>query len=232
MNIETINLGKVLDIATGIGQFVKYLQGINKNFESFVCIDDDEKMISEANRRNNNEKVTFKHLNAYHLPFSDESYDTVSISNSLHHFENPSLVLSEAIRVLKRGGTLIISEMCRDEDQTDSQKSHILLHHWTAKFDRYSGKHHDDTFLSEQLIALVNEQNLSKIEHKIYNNYSANKFNEEVIDSYVKVIDRLTSIIAIKKLPNILIEEGQQIKGHIIEHGFEPARNVLIMGVK
>ena len=40
------------------------------------------------------------------LPFDDESFDLVYSSNVLEHTENPEQVLSESLRVLRRGGIL------------------------------------------------------------------------------------------------------------------------------
>jgi SAM-dependent methyltransferase len=41
-----------------------------------------------------------------HLPFADEMFDIVYSANVLEHTNQPEIVLAEAIRVLRRGGTL------------------------------------------------------------------------------------------------------------------------------
>jgi len=44
------------------------------------------------------------------LPFRNNAFDAVTLFWMLHHSENPHLVLSEAIRVLRPNGTVIILE--------------------------------------------------------------------------------------------------------------------------
>jgi len=53
-------------------------------------------------------------MNAERMDFANESFDTVSISASLHHLPNIQQVLAEISRVLKPGGNFILAEMHRD----------------------------------------------------------------------------------------------------------------------
>lgn len=46
-----------------------------------------------------------------HLPLPDDAVDLVTILAVLHHAENPAAVLSEARRVLKPGGKLLVREL-------------------------------------------------------------------------------------------------------------------------
>ncbi|MFZ8830963.1 MAG: class I SAM-dependent methyltransferase [Thermodesulfobacteriaceae bacterium] len=48
-------------------------------------------------------------LNKENLPFEDESFDLIIISEVLEHIYKPFHVLDEAIRVLKKGGLIYIS---------------------------------------------------------------------------------------------------------------------------
>jgi SAM-dependent methyltransferase len=47
--------------------------------------------------------------NAHHLPFADDSFDCVLILEMLEHDTYPSLTLAEAYRVLRRGGSIIVT---------------------------------------------------------------------------------------------------------------------------
>lgn len=44
------------------------------------------------------------------LPFPDEHFDRVVVVDALHHFCDPWQAISEVVRVLRRGGRLIIEE--------------------------------------------------------------------------------------------------------------------------
>jgi ubiquinone/menaquinone biosynthesis C-methylase UbiE len=55
------------------------------------------------------EGVTFLKTDAAHLCFEDESFDFVFSYNSFEHFDDPTLVLQEATRVVKKGGYIYLS---------------------------------------------------------------------------------------------------------------------------
>ena len=85
--------------------------------------------------------IRFEQMDARHLAFPDDSFDTACVSNSLHHFANPGPVLAEMLRVVRRGGHLVVNEMYRD-GQSETQATHILLHHWWASVNRIRGEMH------------------------------------------------------------------------------------------
>ncbi len=49
-------------------------------------------------------------LDAHHLPFKDESFDNIVLFDVLHHLLEPSSFFSDAERVLKQGGRIIMME--------------------------------------------------------------------------------------------------------------------------
>jgi len=48
--------------------------------------------------------------NVENLPFSEGTFDVLTASKSLHHWENKKAGLQEAYRVLRRGGWLIMGD--------------------------------------------------------------------------------------------------------------------------
>ena len=44
------------------------------------------------------------------LPFVDEAFDRVLVVDALHHFCDQRLAIADLLRVLKKGGTLVIEE--------------------------------------------------------------------------------------------------------------------------
>ena len=79
--------GRVLDVATGEGDFIKTLVGNLKSYGEIIGIDTigytkaAESTFYVAN-------VRFIQMDAEQLGFGDETFDTVSISSSLHHLES------------------------------------------------------------------------------------------------------------------------------------------------
>ena len=88
--------GRVLDVGCGIGDFVR----LTKNA---VGID-----INPFNVEFCKKNGIDAHLFTTTMPFNDDTFDTVLFDNVIEHIYDPSLVLEEALRVLKKNGTLII----------------------------------------------------------------------------------------------------------------------------
>ena len=118
-----ISGGRVLDVATGGGGFIHFLLDGLKDYAEIIGVDASERAAkafaeSFAGKAN----IRFEPMDAQHLDFADGWFDTVSVSNSLHHFEDAQAVLREMVRVLRPGGQLVLAEMYRD-GQSETQMS-------------------------------------------------------------------------------------------------------------
>ena len=72
---------------------------------------------------------------AFALPFSDKSFDVVYHQGLLEHFRNPGDMLDEHIRVLKRGGTLLVDVPQRYHYYTVLKHILIVLGKWFAGWE-------------------------------------------------------------------------------------------------
>src|SRR3989304_4786817 len=155
-----ISGGKVLDVATGTGGFIHFLIDGLKDFDEITGVDaSDRGGTAFAKAFKDKPNIRFGQMDAEHLDFPEAGFDTVCISNSLHHLSNLPRVLAEMKRVLKPGGHFLVSEMYRD-GQTEEQLTHVLLHHWWAAVDTAQGVTHDETYTREQLVSITTTLNL------------------------------------------------------------------------
>ncbi len=161
--------GRVLDVATGEGDFVGVLGRELANCAHITGVDRDLGSLIKAREATREDDVTFCQMDAVHLGFGDGAFDTVNISASLHHLENPGKVLQEMARVTKPGGTLIVEEMHRD-GQTDAQCLAVEIHHWAAGVDRALGVPHFPTLGRQELVDLFETMSL---EEAVYHDWSA-----------------------------------------------------------
>lgn len=101
--------GAALDVGCGEGKFTRSLTGI---FSKVAGIDVKQKVIDRARvaAAAEGKDVEFAVADGQAMPFPDSSFDTVAISNSLHHIPDPGKGLAEAARVLKPGGVLYVME--------------------------------------------------------------------------------------------------------------------------
>ena len=103
--IPAVIKGKeVLEIATGPGLLAKH---VAPAAERMVATDYSDGMIAEAKKGKCPDNLTFEVADATSLPYEDESFDAVLISNALHVMPEPEKALKEIDRVLRPGGILI-----------------------------------------------------------------------------------------------------------------------------
>lgn len=244
--LGSISGGKVLDIATGSGDFINVLMKTLKDYDSFVGIDISEKDLESAKKRLKDQPVELLEMNAESLEFNDNSFDTVSMAYSLHHLNRIDKVLTEMQRVLKPGGNLIIQEEFRDGSQTEAQKTNLLQHTWDAEIDTLLGKTHRKTFTKHEIKELVSHMQLEQVEilestrpvkclscEKRYK--CEDPKDEENIQDQIKEIDdnlkRLQDIADPETREN-LQKKGEELKERNKEFGNATPSTLLVVGKK
>ena len=94
----------VLELATGTGLIAKHIVNAAALVEA---TDASAEMIAEAKRDNHSAKLHFSVQDMFRLPYADQSFDVVIVSNALHIVPQPEKALAEIKRVLKDDGVLI-----------------------------------------------------------------------------------------------------------------------------
>ncbi|MDA0214876.1 MAG: AMP-binding protein [Planctomycetota bacterium] len=103
-----------LDIGSGTGLTASLAQRIVGETGRVVALDPNAAMLEIAKRRGVHEVVCG---HAENLPFEDNTFDFISMTYMLRHIENLSSAFSEARRVLRPGGRILILEVTRPEGQ-------------------------------------------------------------------------------------------------------------------
>jgi ubiquinone/menaquinone biosynthesis C-methylase UbiE len=241
-----ISGGKVLDIATGKGDFINTLMKTLKNYDSFVGIDISEKDLESAKKRFKDQPVELLKMNAESLEFSDNSFDTVSMAYALHHLDKIDKALAEMQRVLKPHGNLIIQEEFSDGNQTEAQKTNLLQHTWDAEIDTLLGKTHKPTFPEHRIKELISNLKLEQVQilestHQVKclsceKRYKCdNPKNEETIKDQIKEIDdnlKRLQEIADPKTRATLQKKGEELKKRNRKFGNANPRLLLAIGRK
>ena len=94
----------VLELATGTGLIAKHIVNAAAHIEA---TDASPEMIAEAKRDTRSAKLHFSVQDMFCLPYAEESFDVVIVSNALHIVPQPEKALQERKRVLIDDGTLI-----------------------------------------------------------------------------------------------------------------------------
>jgi ubiquinone/menaquinone biosynthesis C-methylase UbiE len=222
--------GQVLDVGCGKGEFVHFITNFD-SFEKITAVDLHQKAGEIIKKNFPETNIEFVCANAKDLPFEDETFDTVCISNSLHHLEELSKILQEMKRVLKAGGNFIINEMHCD-DQNKAQMSHVLLHHWFAKIDTVFGQKHDPTFSKKEIEEIVDNLELSSFDITDYHWPVCDPKNVEMLLEREKIVDAGLKKLSEEDNFEALRKEGEEIRSYMKENGFAPAGSLFIIGRK
>lgn len=105
----------LLDVATGTGDFA--LQALELNPDKIIGVDISEGMLSMGRKKmiakKVADKIELKAGDSENLPFSDNSFDAVTVAFGVRNFENLEKGLVEIKRVLKPNGRLVILEFSK-----------------------------------------------------------------------------------------------------------------------
>ena len=94
----------VLELATGTGLIARHIVNAAAHIEA---TDASAEMIAQAKQDNRSAKLHFSVQDMFCLPYVEESFDVVIVSNALHIVPQPEKALVEIQRVLKEDGVLI-----------------------------------------------------------------------------------------------------------------------------
>jgi len=230
--------GRVLDVATGHGDFAFALARSLASYDEIIGIDTNDKELETARetaKRQSLSRVRFFVRDAEVLGFEDASFDTVAISNSLHHMKSPGTVLNNMRRVLRPGGLFIVREMYRD-NQTNAQMSHVLFHTFRADIDVLKGVTHRRSYLRDELYQMYQGLGLSAVE--VFDvgpedvEPPIDPMDKDNVDHLVQMVDQMLEHPADYNHDQMFKVRGEELKEYFRAHGFLPATSLVVIGRK
>jgi demethylmenaquinone methyltransferase/2-methoxy-6-polyprenyl-1,4-benzoquinol methylase len=105
----------VLDIATGTGDFA--IEAVKLNPEKIIGVDISKGMlklgVEKVNKLNLQNKIELKLGDSEKLPFSDNSFDAITVGFGVRNFENLEKGIADIYRVLNQDGMLVVLEFSK-----------------------------------------------------------------------------------------------------------------------
>jgi ubiquinone/menaquinone biosynthesis C-methylase UbiE len=143
--------GRILEIGFGTGRNLPHYPPDVRRIEA-IDPDTDLDRYSQPRIAAAGIEVDFHHLNAEHLPFEDERFDTVTCTLTLCSIPDVAHALGEVHRVLKPGGRFLFLEHGLSPDASVAR--------WQRRLDPLQQRIAGGCHLSRDTVALVDHSGL------------------------------------------------------------------------
>ncbi len=181
--------GMVLDVAAGRGEFLRFMLRSFRTWNGAAGLDIDPASLATAKANLGDLPVTLVTGSAFAMPFPDHVFDTVTLSNSLHHIEDLEALFAELSRVCKSDGMVIINEMINDQ-ATTLQENHMLYHHLISEIDNQLGQYHRNMYSRNELLAIIRKSGFKILEQLLHEATAAPHNRKEDDDQLVESLKR------------------------------------------
>ena len=190
--IGNLDAGSMLDVAVGRGEFLKFAMGAFRSWHSAAGIDFDPELLHTAQQEFAGSPVILVFSSALTMPFIDHYFDTITMSNAMHHIEELQPLFAEFNRVCKSKGLIIINEML-NEGFSDMQETYMLYHRLIAEMDNQLGQYHREPYTLRELTGLIKESDLQLQDQFVHTEYTGDAMNANEIQA---MSERLTNKVA------------------------------------
>ena len=108
---------KLIDVGSGTGDIAKLYSEATNNNSEILCIDPNAKMIGNGKKKlQKYNNIKWRKGSAEKLDINDNLFDFYTISFGLRNTKNLNKSISEAYRVLKKGGRFLCLEFSKIEN--------------------------------------------------------------------------------------------------------------------
>lgn len=171
---------RVLDLCSALGGGLRFLV---KNFDvQGVGVDGTEHMVIEARKRaadeNLAERIEYRLGDVQDVPLPDEAFDVVWGEDAWCYVADKEKLISEAARLLKKGGTLAFSDWIEgSQGLTDAEAERICNNSLGMTFPYMESQKGYEKLIAKYGFQLVSSEDL-------------NDHFAEMIDLYIKILTK------------------------------------------
>jgi ubiquinone/menaquinone biosynthesis C-methylase UbiE len=220
---------RILDIGSGKGDFIGLIDFIYQDYSEIIGIDIVD-YLSEMNEAafNHNPKIKFMDMDVLDTTFPKNSFDIISLSNTLHHIKDIKSIFNQMEALLKPGGMMIISELISKNDLTDKQFSHQLLHSFAAKVDHELNKVHSQVFTKENVMLAIDMFSpLPVVDSWILHTHP---YDEKItLEDLYDLIDQILDKVKNSSKYDLYKKEAKELKDYLKENGFSFTTTVCLI---
>ncbi|HBF36376.1 MAG TPA: bifunctional demethylmenaquinone methyltransferase/2-methoxy-6-polyprenyl-1,4-benzoquinol methylase UbiE [Firmicutes bacterium] len=166
--IQAQNMSTILDVCCGTGAVTIELARKSGPNTKIIGLDFSKAMLGIAETRLKDfisaKKVELIQANATTIPFSDDSFDGVTIAYGLRNAADPMAVLKELKRVTKPGGKVVSLELIKPDSKRLQFLYNIYLHYWIPILGKIL-VHNGDAYhyLHDSIFSFIHQEQLSAL---------------------------------------------------------------------
>jgi ubiquinone/menaquinone biosynthesis C-methylase UbiE len=223
--IGNYDAGMLLDVAVGRGEFLKFAMGSFRSWQSAAGIDTDSDSLLLARKEFSGSPVILILCSALSMPFTDHYFDTITMSNTLHHIQTLPDLFTETARVVRPNGLVIINEML-DESLTEMQETYMLYHHFIADIDNQQGRFHREPFTLKELLSIIKTSPFQLDEYFIHAEIAADLMNLNETEAMSERLRKKVSLIRGTDYYYFYENKAQEIINRFKRTGIQRPRHV------
>lgn len=229
--LENACIGHLLDVATGEGNFLRFLLDSVASFDSATGLDSNKESLAAAKNKLFPFKVDLVHGNIRKLPFEENYFDFVTVSNAMHHFEQPVKAIISMMKVLVSGGRVLINEtICNSA--TPAQEAYLDFHSLKADIDIAMGAYHRHYYSRDGLFALLQEAHVDVEKIFISDNEPDILNSKEKIWQFSHKIDEMVASAGELPQKNNFESRGWALREKIKINGFQKPPQLTLIAYK
>lgn len=220
---------RILDIGTGKGDFIAMIDYVYQDYSEIIGIDIVDYLLEmDESAFESNPKIKWMDLDVLETTFPKNSFDIISLSNTLHHIKDIKSMFNQMVEMLKPGGIIILSELISSNDLSEKQISHQLLHSFAAKIDHELNKVHSQIFSKENVMQAI--EMYSPLPVDAIWELETKSFDEEItLEDLYRLVDGLLKNVKDSSKFEQYKEEALEIKDYLKENGFSFATTICVV---
>lgn len=162
--VKSIGIGggdSVLDVCCGTGDFLTQIRAAVGRQGTVIGLDFCPPMLTKAVEKGVDALLVVG--DACSLPFRNEQFDAVTVGWGLRNVPDIHKAVSEAHRVLKRGGRFLTLDMARPKSGFIGKVSEFIFHHVVPFLGRLFGKTEAYTYLPKSTLQFLSRDEMTAL---------------------------------------------------------------------
>lgn len=226
--LSIIDAGLILDVATGTGDFLKFASHAFRSNTGAAALEADMESLLRARNTLNGIPVILVLSSALQMPFFNGYFDTVMLSNALHHIEDHTGLFQEIKRVCKPGGLLVVNEMINERNSA-MEESYMLYHQFKAEIDSQLGNYHRETYSMKDILAIIRMSGFQVVDYFLHEESIGKILDDKDVESLSVSLETLINKLKGTSYYYFYENKAREILNRIRKTGLHRPRHVAFL---